>query len=222
MLELTAELGAINDPVRGTITQLLRSDDMIRSHPPQIPVNTALQQVPTLTEACRVTESEMRLQIQRLFRAETYVYIQEVRLLKDDNKERLLLGGEDHFIACASEYVRSGCHKDLRKIIAGFLTPQMRQIVVPSTAQHCSLKSNNHPCDTEDPCAICYEDFAEDESLPRTITYRCCKRPFHSECLLLWLQEKALDRERMTCPWCRTEVDTDDTEYLRGLFLQRL
>ena len=55
----------------------------------------------------------------------------------------------------------------------------------------------------ENCCAVCKDEFEIEQEL----LIMPCKHTFHDECILPWL------KERNSCPTCRRELPTDDTEY---------
>ncbi|KAJ9602255.1 hypothetical protein H2200_013375 [Cladophialophora chaetospira] len=184
IMQLTGTMVAWYDPMRGTIGQLLTTDDMKGDRAPQIPGDLTLQQVSHLTEKLHAVEEHLGQCIQRLLRAETYVHAQE----------ELLCAGDQKFVACASDYARCKMQKDLEGIVAEMKTPHMRQTIIPSVGQHGSMNRKGLPYETESPCPICHEWFGKDETVPPIVTNRCCRRPFHFDCLFDWLKEKFLDR----------------------------
>lgn len=59
----------------------------------------------------------------------------------------------------------------------------------------------------DDPCAICYEDIAE--NINKKLLKQCkhCKFVYHSGCLTVWL------RRKNTCPMCRSEWEIKESEH---------
>ncbi|KAI8608775.1 hypothetical protein BC830DRAFT_1153866 [Chytriomyces sp. MP71] len=55
------------------------------------------------------------------------------------------------------------------------------------------------------PCAICVEPFESNEDDPAKLLP--CKHIFHKKCITPWL------KLHNTCPFCRFELQTDDTSY---------
>ncbi len=64
-------------------------------------------------------------------------------------------------------------------------------------------------------CAVCQESFAESGDADSTAVRLPCEHPFHRCCIVPWLQE------HNTCPTCRFELDTDDSEYNARLHADR-
>lgn len=52
-------------------------------------------------------------------------------------------------------------------------------------------------------CSVCKDDYEIDQSIIKLP----CSHHFHDECLLPWL------KERNSCPTCRFELKTDDSDY---------
>ena len=59
--------------------------------------------------------------------------------------------------------------------------------------------------DGNEPCPICYFYLhTTDKSLP-TLTCRTCKKKFHSLCIKEWFNNLRQNRQKTSCPMCRTE-----------------
>ncbi|KAJ9609897.1 hypothetical protein H2200_006226 [Cladophialophora chaetospira] len=130
---------------------------------------------------------------ERLFKVEKYIVSQEVRLIAAGNK----------FKARASRYerCRHRYHLDWLR--------QSRSNVTSTP-----LPTSTDPSKEEvDPCPICYESVEREDvdfACQIVAARHCCKRVFHTDCLLLWLFEKVDSEDsEMTCPWCRSEMDLD-------------
>ena len=55
----------------------------------------------------------------------------------------------------------------------------------------------------ENSCAVCKDEF----EIGQELLLMPCKHYFHNDCLLPWLNE------RNSCPVCRYELPTDDSDY---------
>jgi hypothetical protein len=64
-------------------------------------------------------------------------------------------------------------------------------------------------------CAVCQESFAESGDADSAAVRLPCEHPFHRCCIGPWLQQ------HNTCPTCRFELDTDDSEYNERLHADR-
>jgi hypothetical protein len=64
-------------------------------------------------------------------------------------------------------------------------------------------------------CAVCQESFAESGDADSAAVRLPCEHAFHRCCIGPWLQE------HNTCPTCRFELDTDDSEYNERLHADR-
>ena len=129
---------------------------------------------------------------------ERYLVLSENWLITTDDKK---------FLAYASRYERARCRYFLRYLISHLNTPRLRGIQIPSYPQ---LEHIARPYEGEESCVICYEELPEEGEIatPPIVTYNCCKKPYHADCLLGWLFSK-LPKEVMTCPMCRTELTLD-------------
>ncbi|GAB65975.1 hypothetical protein PCYB_081360 [Plasmodium cynomolgi strain B] len=56
-------------------------------------------------------------------------------------------------------------------------------------------------------CAICREEYKENDEVHRITDNERCRHVFHCSCIIPWL------KERNSCPTCRFELPTDDQEY---------
>ncbi|SCM24286.1 E3 ubiquitin-protein ligase, putative [Plasmodium chabaudi chabaudi] len=56
-------------------------------------------------------------------------------------------------------------------------------------------------------CAICREEYKENDEVHRITDNERCRHVFHCDCIIPWL------KERNSCPTCRFELPTDDQEY---------
>jgi E3 ubiquitin-protein ligase RNF115/126 len=57
--------------------------------------------------------------------------------------------------------------------------------------------------DSDNSCSVCKDAF----EVSQNVIYMPCKHLYHNECILPWL------KERNSCPTCRYELPTDDTDY---------
>jgi E3 ubiquitin-protein ligase RNF115/126 len=64
-----------------------------------------------------------------------------------------------------------------------------------------NLRSLTNEC--ENSCSVCKDEF----EIANNLIIMPCKHCFHDDCILPWL------KERNSCPTCRRELPTDDTDY---------
>ena len=85
-------------------------------------------------------------------------------------------------------------------------TPRLRGITLGHWAQQEPLAR----LATDDDCVVCHEELPEEGevAIPAIVTYKCCNRAFHADCLLAWLFNK-IPASTMTCPMCRAELDLE-------------
>jgi hypothetical protein len=136
---------------------------------------------------------------ERLFEAERRMIAREESLLRNGHTLE----------AYGSRYERTRYRYRLKSRVAGFWNERYRDMFsIPSSVQPAPIA---RPYETADPCAICYDALERTEgevSCPPVVTYRCCNRPFHTDCLLGWLLPNV--HGIMTCPWCRASVSFEN------------
>jgi hypothetical protein len=136
---------------------------------------------------------------ERLFEAERRMIAREESLLRNGHTLE----------AYGSRYERTRYRYRLKSRVAGFRNERYRDMFrIPSSVQPAPIA---RPYETADPCAICYDALERTEgevSCPPVVTYHCCNRPFHTDCLLGWLLPNA--HGLMTCPWCRASVSLEN------------
>lgn len=89
-----------------------------------------------------------------------------------------------------------------QEIVNSNLITKIAVIQCPGSTSLCSVE------DIEDPskaCPICFDDFAQNDS----ISFGSCRHVFHTECLLKWLEK------HNTCCYCRQVIVTFDDAHQR-------
>ena len=61
-------------------------------------------------------------------------------------------------------------------------------------------------------CAICYDEFEDIKNKNENIQCKTCMKILHKKCL-----EKWLNMGNKTCPYCRTQIQSDNSQY-KNLF----
>ncbi|EXJ53937.1 hypothetical protein A1O7_09274 [Cladophialophora yegresii CBS 114405] len=146
---------------------------------------------------------------EKIFRAETYLVTQE---------DTLLAGEDWKFLGHASRYERSRYRDHLRRLVASCRTERVRIFSIGSSSTELEPVTRSYD-ESEDKCPICYDDLPEEGEIapPPAVTFTCCNKAFHVDCLLEWLFGKI--RQGMHCPMCRKGLDLD---FLGALMEQKV
>jgi hypothetical protein len=196
---MIVDMGAPDDPLRVGAQRLLHenADDLdlvLLPDPDDISMDDDLH---TLAEGLANVERIFGIIKEKVFLAETYLVTQET----------LLLASGDKFKAYASRYERSRYRDFLRWLFANCKTARLRGVFIP-TSQEPAPVSRAYD-ESEHRCPVCFEDLPEEGELtpPPAVSFTCCNKGFHVDCLLEWSFEK-LD-QGMPCPMCRKQFDLD-------------
>ncbi len=112
---------------------------------------------------------------------------------------------ERDFLAYASRFERARLRHTFKQVFDRLRTPQLmfaKDRLKSFEMEELPVLSIQHAV-ADDLCAICHCDVDEEDV--SMVATPCCRKPFHSSCLLTWLLS-ANNRER-TCCYCRTPVD---------------
>ncbi len=151
------------------------------------------------------------------------LHFAEMYLIKREKDK--IQGSWTDFAAYASRYERARLRYNFQHVLSEIVTPHLRGIVelnlrlitprfavanyeklVSKSPQKnkSALKTQKGMRDND--CQICHDDLAETDA-SRVITYQCCRRAFHVDCLLSWLLIDFHVFLRRGCPHCREELD---------------
>jgi hypothetical protein len=131
------------------------------------------------------------------------VFHLEEALIERENE--LLANASTGLGGIFSRYERCRLRHELKTTIANFRTERLRQVVkLASNTQVPTTEARAHSVDED--CVICGEEFGEERGSIPAVTYGCCQRAYHAECLLSWMFEKIDRNEEMTCPMCRSKL----------------
>ena len=162
--------------------------------------NLRVQGPPILCQGSDVAESWVQQAASCLSSAERYVETRETRWLQQDDVEST-------FKAYASRYERARYRYFLAWMLSSFKIPNLKLTTLSSTDQ---LEPLVRPYNEEKQCPICCEEFPCPGNVgpPIVVAHKCCRKPFHADCLLTWLFEKLPDEE-LQCVMCRTPLDLE-------------
>ncbi|ETI19388.1 hypothetical protein G647_09221 [Cladophialophora carrionii CBS 160.54] len=209
MSSMVRDMGASDDPLRLNAQRLLDEavDDLIQVSLPSL-FELSLDKVQPRAESLADAERHVVTAKEKLFLAEAYLVTQEA----------LLLASGDEFKAHASRYERTRYRDHLRWLVSNLQTARLRGIFICSSSTELEPVTRSYDT-SEDSCPVCREDLPEEGEIahPPAVSFACCNKGFHVDCLLEWLFENF--SEDMDCPMCRKELDLD---FLGALMEQKV
>ena len=153
---------------------------------------------PTLRDEMIKLERLLSKVMENVFQSEKFLIAQVLSLTTRNNTK---------FIGICLRYEMARYRHALKHTIANLSTERLRQVCIPSTNLPDTVAAR--PCRGDPLCPICCQkDEGENPPLP-AVTYTCCQRAFHVDCLLSWLLLKVSSNKRMSCPMCRAEMSLE-------------